>query len=234
MTAHLSHRAQLVSSREIAPNIRHFEFAIADVEKFGFVPGQFLSFVSEVDGKAITRAYSIASVPDGNRVAICLNLVDDGHLSPRLFAMRPGDEMEVKGPYGGFIFREKRDTVCVATGTGIAPFRGMLLQRVAEDPEHEYTLVFGVRHGHGLLYREEWERMAAEHLNFRFVPTLTRPPEHWTGRIGRVQPLLLEAVGERRDVAVYVCGLKEMVDDVRGKLKDLGFDRKQIVFEKYD
>jgi len=100
MTAHLSHRARLVSSREIAPNIRHFVFAIADVEKFGFVPGQFLSFVSEVEGKAITRAYSIASVPDENRVEICLNLVDDGHLSPRLFAMQPGEEMEVKGPYG--------------------------------------------------------------------------------------------------------------------------------------
>jgi CDP-4-dehydro-6-deoxyglucose reductase len=105
---------------------------------------------------------------------------------------------------------------------------------VAEDPSHEYTLVFGVRHEHGLLYREEWEAMAAEHSNFRFVPSLTRPPESWSGRIGRVQPLLMEAVGERRDLAVYVCGLKEMVDDVRGKLKDLGFDRKQIVFEKYD
>jgi len=76
--------------------------------------------------------------------------------------------------------------------------------------------------------------MAAAHPNFRFVPTLTRPPESWTGRIGRVQPLLMEAVGETRDLTVYICGLKEMVDDVRGRLKELGFDRKQIVFEKYD
>jgi NAD(P)H-flavin reductase len=234
MNGHVSHRARLESSREIGPNTRHFVFSIADVETFGFVPGQFLSFISEVDGKTITRAYSIASVPAGNRVEICLNLVDDGHLSPRLFGMRAGEEMEVKGPYGGFIFREKRATICVATGTGIAPFRGMLRQRVGEDAEHEYTLVFGARHEHGLLYRAEWERMAAEHVNFRFVPTLTRPPEDWQGRTGRVQPLMMEAVGERRDFAVYVCGLKEMVDDVRVRLKEMGFDRKQIVFEKYD
>jgi len=234
MNGHVSHRARLVTVREIAPNIRHFVFNIADVEQFNFVPGQFLSFVSEVDGKPITRAYSIVSVPSGNQVEICLNLVDDGHLSPRLFAMLPGDEKEVKGPYGGFIFREKRHTVCVATGTGIAPFRGMLQQRVPEDPQHEYTLLFGVRHEHGLLYREEWERMADEHSNFRFVPTLTRPPENWSGRTGRVQPLILETVGDRRDWAVYICGLKEMVDDVRSRLKEMGFDRKQIVFEKYD
>jgi ferredoxin-NADP reductase len=234
MNNHASHIARLESSREIAPNIRHFIFAIADVEQFQFVPGQFLSFVSEIEGKPITRAYSIASIPDQNRVALCLNLVDDGHLSPRLFAMQPGEEMEVKGPYGGFIFREKRHTICVATGTGIAPFRGMLQQRVPEDPDHEYTLLFGVRHELGLLYRDEWERMAAERPNFRFVPTLTRAPETWTGRTGRVQPLLLEAVGDRRDFAVYICGLKEMVDDVRAQLKEWGFDRKQIVFEKYD
>ena len=234
MTAHLSHRARLVSSREIAPQIRHFVFEIADVETFAFAPGQFLSFVSEVDEKPITRAYSIASVPEKNRVELCLNLVDDGHLSPRLFGMHPGEEMEVKGPYGGFIFREKRHTICVATGTGIAPFRGMLQQRVREDAQHEYTLLLGVRHEHGLLYREEWESLAAAHVNFRFVPTLTRPPEGWSGRVGRVQPLLMEAVGERRDFVVYICGLKEMVDDVRGRLKELGFDRKQIVFEKYD
>jgi CDP-4-dehydro-6-deoxyglucose reductase len=234
MTAHLSHRARLLGSREIAPGIRHFVFAIADVDLFGFVPGQFLSFVAEVDGKTITRAYSIASVPEENRVEICLNLVEDGHLSPQLFAMRVGEEMEVKGPYGGFIFRERRDTICVATGTGIAPFRGMLRERVAADPGHTYTLIFGVRHEHGLLYREEWEAMAEEHANFRFVPTLTRPPEGWSGGVGRVQGHLLEALGERRDLAVYLCGMKEMVDDVRGRLKELGMERKQIVFEKYD
>jgi CDP-4-dehydro-6-deoxyglucose reductase len=49
-----------------------------------------------------------------------------------------------------------------------------------------------------------------------------------------VQAHLLEAVGDRRDLDVYICGLKAMVDDVRAMLKGLGFDRKQIVFEKYD
>ena len=69
--------------------------------------------------------------------------------------MQPGDELEAKGPYGGFIFRQPAETICVATGTGIAPFRGMLQDRLAKDPLHRYTLIFGARHEHGLLYLRE-------------------------------------------------------------------------------
>jgi CDP-4-dehydro-6-deoxyglucose reductase len=66
------------------------------------------------------------------------------------------------------------------------------------------------------------------------MPTLSRPTESWTGRSGHVQAHLQEAIGERRDVDVFLCGLKLMVDDVRNTLKEMGFDRKQILFEKYD
>lgn len=231
---HSSLRARLLESREIAPATRHFVFEIADRAEFGFVPGQFLSLSAEINGKAITRAYSIASVPNGNRVELCLNLVQEGLFSPYLFAMQPGDSVEAKGPYGGFIFRHSGDALCVATGTGIAPFRGMLMERLARNSLDRITLVFGARHKHGLLYVDELEQMASEFPNFRMVTTLTRPTEDWTGMIGRVQAHVLEAVGDRRDLTVYICGLKEMVDDLRAILRERGFDRKQIVYEKYD
>lgn len=231
---HQSHRARLIDSREIAPQTRHFTFEMADEDQFSFVPGQFVSLLAEINDRLITRAYSIASVPAGNRFELCLNLVPEGKFSPYLFAMQPGDEVEAKGPYGGFIFRQRSDIICIATGTGIAPFRGMLRQRLPEDPGHQYTLIFGARHRHGLLYLPELQQFSADYPNFQLVPTLTKPPETWTGRIGRVQPPMLELIGNRRDVQVYICGLKEMVDDVRNRLKELGFDRKQIVYEKYD
>ena len=80
----------------------------------------------------------------------------------------------------------------------------------------------------------EFELLAEQHPNFRFWPTLSRPEEGWQGRAGHVQMHLMEALGDRRDVDVYVCGLKLMVDDVRSRLKELGFDRKHIIYEKYD
>jgi ferredoxin-NADP reductase len=226
-------KARLAAYREIAPNTRHFEFVTPDW-KPAFVPGQFLSLTAGVDGEEITRAYSIVS-PPGERVALCANLVPDGFLSPFLFAMQPGDEIDFKGPYGAFILRRPvSDSIFVATGTGIAPFRSMLLTHLREHPERQFTLIYGVRHEPGLLYHDELSALPAAHPNFRYIPTLTRPPEHWTGLTGRVQQPTLDLLGDRRDVDVYICGLHEMVNDVRAKLKEAGLDRKRIIFEKYD
>jgi ferredoxin-NADP reductase len=229
-----SMKARLIESREIAPNTRHFVFEAADWNA-AFVPGQFLSLTAAIGDDEVTRAYSIVSPPDGGRFALCANLVQDGHLSPFLFALNLGDEIQFKGPYGAFILRRPvSDSIFVATGTGIAPFRSMLLSHLDANPGHRFTLIFGVRHEHGLLYHDELNGLAELHANFDYRPTLTRPPEHWTGRTGRVQQPVIEALGDRRDIDVYICGLREMVDDVRAKLKELGLDRKRIIYEKYD
>jgi CDP-4-dehydro-6-deoxyglucose reductase len=228
--------AKLIGSREIAPGVRHFEFEALGVERLEFVPGQFTSFTAVIGDKEITRAYSLASAPSGtNRFELCLNRVEPGHLSPRLFDMKPGDRIEMRPPLGMFVLRQQnpRDSVLIATGTGIAPFRSMLQAHLkASSPA--FTLLFGVRFESHLLYREEFEEMARTHANFRFWPTLTRPDTGWTGRSGRVQAHLADAIGERRDVDFYLCGLKEMVDETRSLLKSQGFDRKQIFYEKYD
>jgi NAD(P)H-flavin reductase len=214
-------KARLTSSREIGPNTRHFEFESPEWIP-AFVPGQFLSLTRG----EITRAYSIASPPGANGFALCANLVEDGRFSPFLFAMNRGDELDFKGPYGAFIMkRAVSDSIFVATGTGIAPFRSMLLSR----PDRPIALIFGVRHREGLLYDEELRALPID-----YQPTLTRPPTDWTGRTGRVQAHVLQELGDRRDVDVYICGLREMVDDLRARLKETGLDRKRIVYEKYD
>lgn len=227
--------ARLVEFREIAPNTRHFVFETPELEELYFVPGQFVSFTETLRGKKITRPYSIASPPDGNRFEICLNLVDDGFFSPYLFAMKPGDTVEMSAPLGYFVLRNPgKDAIFVATGTGIAPFRSMLHAYLGQGDRKEMTLIFGVRYEQGLMYRSEFEQLEKDHSNFHFRPTLSRPGPDWQGRTGHVQQHLLEAIGDRRDLDVYICGLKLMVDDVRAILKGLGFDRKQIIFEKYD
>ena len=227
--------ARLLQSREIAPEVRHFVFRVEDAESFAYVPGQFVSFTAGVDGAPITRAYSMVSPPSGRRFELCLNRVAAGKLSPNLFDRKPGDEIQMTGPWGGFIFRQPvEDSILVATGTGIAPFRAMLLDRLPRDNTHQFTLLFGVRYERGLLYRADFEALERTHANFHFWPTLSRPDPTWQGRSGHVQKHLAEAIGDRRDVNVFICGLKAMVDDVRPLLKSWGFERKRIIYEKYD
>ena len=227
-------QARLVSSLDLTPDVRHFEFEIADGSAFPFTPGQFVSVKEQVAGKEVTRAYSIASPPNGNRFALCLNRVPEGLVSPRLFALTPGEHVEVNQPLGYFTLRQpERPAVFIATGTGIAPFRSILLNALTQSAP--ITLLFGARHPHGVLYRNEFEELTQRHPHFRFIPTITRPDDTWAGAVGRVQAHLDAALAYHEITPdVYICGMKEMVDDVRALLKQKGFERKQIIYEKYD
>jgi len=228
-------KATLVESREIAPEVRHFVFEAPAVKQLHFKPGQFVSFNETLGGKKITRAYSIASLPAGNHFELCLNLVHEGIFSPHLFAMKPGDSVEMTDPLGFFVVRNPaKDAIFVATGTGIAPFRSMAPEYLSHPEAKQLTLIFGVRHEQNIYYRDDFAALAKDHSNFNFLPTLSRAEPSWRGRTGHVQLHLFEAIGDRRDLDVYICGLKAMVDDVRAILKGMGFDRKQIIFEKYD
>lgn len=228
-------RARLIESHEIAPGVRHFLFEAEGLERLEYASGQFVSLSAQCNGKTVTRAYSLASAPRGdNRFELCLNRVEPGHISPLLFAMQPGDGIEMRQPLGQFVMRNPaRESVFIATGTGIAPFRAMLEAHLNETAP-AITLLFGVRYESHLMYRAEFEGMSATFPQFRFWPTLSRPDGGWRGRTGHVQAHLTEAIGERRELDFYLCGLKQMVDDVRGVLKEMGFDRKQIFYEKYD
>ncbi len=226
--------AKLLCYRDLAPLTRHFDFEVQDRAEFPFVPGQFVSLKRDFDGRELTRAYSIASAPDGNRFSLCLNRIEQGMFSNYLFDLQPGAELEVAEPLGYFTLRHpERPALFVATGTGVAPFRSMLLHHLSESAGSR-TLLLGCRYVDGLLYSDELEELARQHSHFSFWPTVTRPDDRWAGRTGRVQAHLDVALGGRPDVDVYICGLKEMVDQVRALLKQKGFDRKQIIYEKYD
>ncbi|MBI2689668.1 MAG: FAD-dependent oxidoreductase [Acidobacteria bacterium] len=227
--------ATLLEYRDLSSTIRHFTFEVP--ERLDFQPGQFASLNAMVGGKEITRAYSLAAASKGdNRFEICLNLVEDGVFSPHLFALKVGENVLLKGIYGAFLWRQPpMDTILVATGTGIVPFRAMLQDHYCRGSEkRDITLIYGTRHAENLLWAEEFRALEANHAGFRFVPTVTRPDQDWKGEAGRVQPILLGLLGDRKDVQVYACGLKEMVDSVRALCKERGLERRQIIFEKYD
>lgn len=229
----------MLNWKELAPEVHHFEFEIPGVQRFVFTPGQYIPVLEPVVGGHIVRPYSIASPRDGNRFSLCLNHIPGGPVSTYLFDLKPGDEVEIEAPLGEFTFRHAdRPAIFIATGTGIAPFRSMLLDHVPRT-HPPMTLLFGVRYEAGLLYREEFQELAAQYPSFHFLPTITRPGENWNGFTGRVQAHIDDALAlyqpdEASHADVYVCGLKEMVEDVRAELLRRGFDAGQVICEEYD
>jgi len=241
--------ARLVRSESLSEFTKHLEFEVQGAPRFGFVPGQWLSVKANTpEGEEITRAYSIASPPSTNgQFAFCLNRVQDGFMSNYLCDLPEGEEIAFQGPFGDFILRPPlRDTIFIATGTGIAPFRSMLkdlLEPTFEDrvgragspvEPHQFWLLFGARREQDIYYQQEFERLARVHPNFHFLPTLSRASAEWTGLRGYVQEHVREIVGNRTDMHAYICGLDRMVSANGGLLKSLGWDRKSIRYEKYD
>jgi ferredoxin-NADP reductase len=232
--------ARVLCSVALSEFTKHIELEVPGVSGFGFVPGQWLSVkANKPDGQEMMRAYSIASPPSENgHVAFCLNRVHEGFMSNYLCSLDEGARITFQGPFGDFILRPPlRDTVFVATGTGIAPFRSMLHWLLAEEDRHrghELWLLFGARREQDIYYREEFERLAAGHANFHFLPTLSRGAEDWKGLRGYVQQHLGEIVGMRSDMHAYICGLDKMVTANRELLKNLGWDRTSVRYEKYD
>jgi CDP-4-dehydro-6-deoxyglucose reductase len=234
------HEASLRRAWYANERTKHFEFETSD--DFDYKAGQYISMDVRLEGQQCVRSYSIASSPHhDNRFDLCLNIIPRGLVSPWLFHLKPGDKIQFTGPYGLFCVREPLDPVSafIASGTGISPIRAMLQylhqpSNLAHLSGKEIWLIFGVREEADILYRREFEHIARENPGFYFVPTLSRPGADWSGHRGYVQKQAARYLAGKPGFHAYICGLKKMVDDVRRRLEDLGYDPTALSCEKYD
>ena len=230
----------------------HLEFTVEELEQFDFQPGQFVSFVAQdLAGKQQTRAYSIASAPRANQFDVCVNRVEGGFFSNLLADLEVGQSLEFHGPHGLFLLRTPlTDSILIATGTGIAPMRGFVEHLFPEEGEdrsqgRRFWLVYGTRYETEVYYEDYFERIAASRENFFYHKTLSRAGDDWQGARGYVQELVEQIAAEHArhtppksesiyNIHAYICGLNEMVTANRDCLTRLGWERKQVIFERYD
>jgi ferredoxin-NADP reductase len=227
-------------SQQLSRNVRGLTLAAADGAPLPYVPGQWVNLEVDVGGRLDKRAYSIASAPNPaapDSFELAVTWVDDGLVSRALHTLPEGSVLSLDGPYG-FFTREGLTAVpalFVGTGTGVCPLRAMLQAELAAASGPPLRLLFGVRHEQDILYRAEFEAMAARNPRFSFHVTLSRPDEHWQGMRGYVQTQLPALLAGSDKPHVYVCGLSNMVNGVRKVLKEqLGYDRRSIHSERYD
>jgi ferredoxin-NADP reductase len=202
----------------------------------GHRAGQHLDIrLTAEDGYRAEREYSIASAP-GEPVAITVERLDDGEVSPYLTEeLREGDELELRGPVGGYFVWEPDDRplLLIAGGSGVVPLRAMLRHRERTGSDVTTRLLYSSRSLEDVIYRAELEDLAD---GVEVIHTLTRErPPGWTGYARRVDPELLAEVAwpAGEDPHTFVCGPTSFVEAVASGLVELGYRPGRVKTERF-
>jgi ferredoxin-NADP reductase/ferredoxin len=204
-----------------------------------FSPGQYMIFHVPGIDKVIRRSYSISSHPsDKTHFEICVRAVSGGFCSNFIHRLRPGDCMQVEGPYGNFRLDDgsPRDVLMVATGTGIAPIKSMLLSLLEQTGMRRVRLFFGLRNVSDLFYTKMLSDLRATHSRFEPTIILSQPdPVEWRGLRGRVTDLIRDQVSpeEASHTDVYLCGGRSMIEDVKQLLIHKGMSLEHMHHENF-
>jgi len=207
----------------------------------GHLPGQHVDVrLTAEDGYQAERSYSIASAPDGRRVELAVERIDDGEVSPYLAGeLRAGDQFELRGPIGGYFVWQPGlggPLLLVAGGSGVVPLMAMLRHRSATGSSTPARLLYSSRSLEDVIYRRELERLVAAGDGVTVTHTLTRAqPPGWEGHDRRIDAAMLKEVGwpPGDRPLVYVCGPTRLVEAVADDLVALGHDPDLVRTERF-
>lgn len=216
---------------EEARDIRAFDVlpeGARDCHDISFTPGQVA--LLEVEGAG--RAYfAIASAPDDDELEFLVKLSNDSACKA-VYDLKPGETVSLVQIAGhGFDLKEQegRDLVFVAMGTGVAPLRSALRTVLPRAEKYgQVVVLYGVRTPDDFCYRDEVDTWRAAGVELRQV--ISRPGGYeWSGSTGYVQSLLDNVLPELSDPVALVCGSREMIEQTRDRLHEMGFEPDRIL-----
>jgi ferredoxin-NADP reductase len=192
------------------------------------------------DGYQTERSYSIASAPEDPRLAITVERLDDGEVSPYLVGeVRIGDKLELRGPIGGyFVWKpaDERPLLLVGGGSGVVPLMAMIRHRKAIGSKTPTRLLYSSRSHDDIIYRAELDRLVAQEDGLTVAHTLTRlQPSGWRGYARRIDRAMLGEVAWPKGLTplTFVCGPTPLVESVASLMVDMGYDPASIKTERF-
>jgi len=216
-------------------------------EEVRYLPGQFLTFLLNINGQKVRRSYSMASSPHVDvSLAVSVKRVPGGLVSNYLCdRIRPGDVLETLEPMGTFTPKfdpqSRRTIVLIGAGSGITPLFSMAKSALHVEPNSRVWLIYGNRNQESIIYKAHLDAMEKAYGPSRFsvMHVLSQPDAGWTGAEGRLNQhtlsRMLEAMPaqERQTVSAYLCGPDGMMAEARSALALIGVPTERVFKESY-
>ncbi len=221
-----------------------FEVPESLLAEYAFIPGQYLTLRTMVDGEDIRRSYSLCSAPYENEWRVAVKQVEEGKLSTFVnTALKAGDELEVMTPMGNFKLETnpiaQKSYVLFAAGSGITPVLSILKQILTQEPLSDVTLFYGNKNFASIIFREELEALKNKYMSrLRVIHVLSRESlgnKIQKGRIDgqKCEDLYHSFLKGWNISEVFICGPEEMILSVKDSLDRLGVAKEKIHFELF-
>ena len=228
---------RIADIRQISPTVKSFILAL-DGKPFTFLPGQWIDCFIDIGGKTEVAGYSMTSSPtEEGWFSIAVKLIGDNPVTDYLHDFsKVGDTLIIGGGSGDFHYTcdSIHPLALIAGGIGITPIASIIRFIDLSGLQVPTTLVYSAATPSELLFREEFEAIAARNPNFRTHFRVTRPHiEPWDGHIGRIDATALRAAGVTANHLCYICGPPEMVQAMLAALKEIGVPEERLQYEQW-
>jgi ring-1,2-phenylacetyl-CoA epoxidase subunit PaaE len=213
-------------------------------EEFIYTQGQNLTVRTRINGEEVRRSYSVCSSPFDNELRVAVKKVEHGLFSQYANEhLKKGDVLEALPPTGRFFTAlhedNKKSYVAFAAGSGITPILSIIKTTLLTEPNSQFTLVYGNRNRHTIIFKEELEALKNRFINrFRIVYILSREKMDAPINFGRidkekVDTLLNKMIDTATTDEFFLCGPEEMIFTLKDALEDKGVDKKKVHFELF-
>jgi ring-1,2-phenylacetyl-CoA epoxidase subunit PaaE len=212
-------------------------------DKFRFQAGQYLNLRAVIDGSEVRRSYSICKAPFEQELRVAVKKTPGGVFSTYANeGLKQGDVLEVMPPQGKFTCgtatQQQKHYVAIAAGSGITPVISIIKQVLHDEPLSSFTLVYGNRNRHSVIFFEELEALKNKYMNrFSLIHVFSREKTDTGISFGRIDREKLEALDRLIDYStageLFICGPEELILTAKDYFEQRGFNRQQIHFELF-
>ena len=242
------YKCKVASIRAVTHDIKEVVFRLPEGKEISYVPGQYAQIVIPPYGKikeTTQRAYSMSSHPkDKHLIELLVRLVPGGIATTYVHSfLHVGQEVELLGPFGDFHVQPTGATmVCVAGGSGMAPFKSILWDLVEKgDTTRPVWYFFGARGKRDLFYTEEMRELEKKLPNFHYVEALSEPApdDNYTGETGLITDVLNRffqtVIPKEQQVKMegYLCGSPGMINACNKVMNSNGIGQENIYYDSF-